>query len=115
MATNYVDGGLIRGSLVVNIACVNYILKSLKFDNLVRIAYEYDQNGLPYASSSIVDFQKFNGEIMAYLNVNAPPQMVEFNANLGSGATNYQLLDRTFNYTTEGLQSYSVTGVQLIH
>ncbi len=113
MPTNYSDGGLVRGSKTVSISNVNYLFKSLKFDNPVRSAYEYDGSGLPKASSHVNDFSKFSGEVMVYTNVNVPPTLTLFNADLGYGATNYALLDLTFNYSTEGLQSYSTTGVKL--
>lgn len=113
MATNYSDGGLVRGSKIIAITNINYLNKTLKLNPGTRSAYEYDQNGLPKASSHVDDFEKFSGEIMTYTNVVAPPKFTLFLADLGNGNTNYIILERDFNYTTEGLQSYTVSGVKL--
>jgi hypothetical protein len=115
MATNYSDGGLVRGSRIINVNAINYVLKSVSFDRPVRSSYEFDEAGLPKASSHVRDFKKFSGTIMAYNNVADPAQMVKFGPiNSGDGNTNYMLLNVKKEESTEGVQSYSVEAVEVI-
>lgn len=118
----YSDGGLVRGSVLVAIAdsantsnTNNYIFKDLKPDAPVRSAYEYDQNGQPFASSHVRDFKKFSGTVMAINTTNAPAQMVKFTADLGLGSTSYIILQMSKPQTTEGLKSWQFDGTEVIN
>lgn len=121
----YSDGGLIRGSVLVAIpdsgntsANVNYILKDLKPDSPVRSAFEYDQNGLPFASSHVRDFKKFSGTVMCITNTNAPAQMTKFPAALYAGNatnTNYIIQNMSNPQTTEGLKSWQFDATEVIN
>ena len=122
---SYSDGGLIRGSVLASIpdsgntsANVNYILKDLKPDSPVRSAFEYDQNGQPFASSHVRDFKKFSGTVMAITNTNAPAQMTKFPAALYANNvtnTNYIILQISNPQTTEGLKSWAFSGTEVIN
>lgn len=121
----YSDGGLIRGSVLLSIpdsgntaANVNYVMKDLKPDANVRSAYEYDQNGQPFASSHVRDFKKFSGTVMCLSNINAPAQMTKFPAAVyASNATNtnYILLNLSCPQTTEGLKSWTFEATEVIN
>lgn len=121
----YSDGGLMRGSVLASIpdagntsANVNYILKDLKPDSPVRSAYEYDQNGLPTASSHARDFKKFSGTVMCITNTNAPAQMTKFPAALyanNATNTNYIILQISNPQTTEGLKSWTFDATEVIN
>jgi len=116
------DGGLIRGSVRVSIPdsgntsnSNNYIFKDLKPDSPVRSAYEYDQNGLPFASSHVLDFLKFSGTVMCINTVAAPAQMTNFAADFGLGTKQYIILGMSRPQTTEGLKSWQFDGTQIIN
>lgn len=119
---SYSGAGLTRGSVRLEIPTssntsnnANYILKDLKPDAAVRSAYEYDQNGLPYASSHIIDFLKFTGTVMQLSGTDAPAQMTNFTANLGLGSYTYMILSMSNPQTTEGLKSWQFDGTQVIN
>lgn len=118
----YVDSGLTRGSKLVSIPDAgntsnsnNYIFKDLKPDAPVRSAFEYDQNGQPFASSHVRDFKKFSGTVMTINTTNAPAQMVRFSADLGLGTTNYIIQQLSQPQTTEGLKSWTFDGTEVIN
>lgn len=121
----YSDGGLMRGSVLVAIpdsgntsSNVNYILKDLKPDSPVRSAFEYDQNGLPYASSHVRDFKKFSGTVMSITNTNAPAQMTKFPAALYANNvtnTNYIIQSISNPQSTEGLKSWTFEATEVIN
>ena len=119
---SYSGAGLTRGSVLVAIPTssntstnANYIFKDLKPDAPVRTAFEYDQNGLPFASSSIIDFLKFSGTVMQLSGTAAPAQMTNFTADLGLGSNKYQILTMANPQTTEGLKSWQFDGTQVIN
>lgn len=122
---SYSDGGLIRGSVLLNIpdsgntsANVNYIAKDLSPNASVRSAYEYDQNGQPFASSHVRDFKKFSATIMSITNTNAPAQMTKFPAALyanNSTNTNYIITTLANPQTTEGLKSWTIEATEVIN
>lgn len=119
---SYSGAGLTRGSVLVSIPTssntsnsANYIMKDLKPDAPVRSAYEYDQNGLPFAASHIIDFLKFSGTVMQLNGTPAPAQMTNFTADLGLGSTKYQILTISNPQTTEGLKSWQFDGAQVIN
>lgn len=98
-------------------ANANYILKDLKTDAPVRTAFEYDQNGLPFAHSAIIDFLKFSGTVMQLSGTNSPAQMTNFVADLGAGqgSKTWQILTLSNPQTTEGLKSWQFDGTQVIN
>lgn len=93
----------------------NYIMKDMKPDAPVRSAFEYDQNGLPFASSHVIDFLKFSGTVMQLSGTPAPAQMVNFTADLGLGSFKYMILQMSNPQTTEGLKSWQFDGTQVIN
>lgn len=103
------DRGLIRGSTKVVIDGYTYLLKTGQNARAVRSNFEYDENGLPLASSHVVDFQKLSGEIMAYTGTPEPSQLQPFNYR----GRYWTVGNLTLNYTTEGLRSYSCEITQL--
>ena len=120
----YSGAGLTRGSAVVAIptaantsANANYIMKDLKADSAVRVAYEYDQNGLPFAHAAIQDFLKFSGTVMQLSGTGAPAQMTNFVGDLGLavGSKTWQILNLQNPQTTEGLKSWTFDGTQVIN
>lgn len=121
MAANYTDNGLLRGSQIVTIPDstnanlnVNVLLKTLSFEAPVRSAYEYDENGLPKASSHVREFRKFSCTFMGYANTNTPAPMAKFTLNVaGMANVNAILLTVKKEQSTEGVTSYSADGTEL--
>lgn len=121
----YSDGGLMRGSVLASIpdsgntaSNVSYILKDLKPDAPIRSEYEYDQNGLPFASSHVRDFKKFTGTVMCITNTNAPAQMTKFVAALyanNTTNTSYIIRDLSNPQSTSGLKSWQFDAVEVIN
>ena len=120
----YSGAGLTRGSVLVAIPTgantssnANYIMKDLKTDSAVRTAYEYDQNGLPFAHSAIIDFLKFKGTVQQLSGIVSPAQMTNFVADLGAGfgSKTWQILNLQNPQTTEGLKSWTFDGTQVIN
>ena len=111
MAANRVlsDKGLVRGSVKVTIDGYVYLLKTGSRSKPVVSNFEKDENGLPLASSHVVDFQKHPGEIMAYAGVPEPSQLKPF---LYDGKY-WAVGNLTLNYATEGLRSYTCEITQL--
>ncbi len=103
------DRGLIRGSVKVTIDGFIYLLKTGQNARPVRSNFEYNENGLPLASSHVIDFQKLSGEIMAYTGIPEPSQLVPF---LYAGRY-WTVGNLTLNYATEGLRSFSCEVTQL--
>ncbi len=103
------DRGLVRGSVKVTINGYIYLLKTGQNGRPARSNFEYNENGLPLASSHAVDFQKLSGEIMKYTGIPEPSQLDPF-LYLGRY---WAVGNLTLNYTTEGLQSYSCEITQL--
>ncbi len=124
MATTLSDGGLLRGSYVLTLpdsgnvnANVNVLLKTFKFSQPVKSSYEFDENGLPKASSHVRDFKKVAVTFMAYNGVNAPAQMVKFGpeSRFDGVNTNYAILNMDRDGGTEALKSFSGEVIEVVN
>ena len=111
MASNRIlsDKGLVRGSVTVTIDGYSYRLKTGSRSKPVVSNFEKDENGLPTASSHVVDFQKLPGEIMAYAGTPEPSQLKPFLYD----SKYWALGNLTLNFSTEGLRSYTCEITQL--
>lgn len=103
------DKGLQRGSVSVTIDGYTYLLKTGTRQKPVISNFEKDANGMPLASSHVVDFQKHSGEIMAYAGTPEPAQLKPFLYD----SKYWAIGNLTLNYATEGLRSYSCEITQL--
>lgn len=108
MASNRIlsDKGLVRGTTYsFTIDGATYLFKTGARSKPVISAFEKGADGLPAASSHIVDFQKFSGEVMAYAGVAEPSQLKPFQFD---GLTSWwALCNLTLNQSTEALRSYT--------
>jgi hypothetical protein len=107
--TTLADRGLVRGSYKVTIDGYVYLFKTGTRSKPIVSNFEKDENGKPYASSHVVDFQKLPGEIMAYTGTPEPSQLVPFLYD----SKYWTVGNLTLNFSTEGLRSYSCEITQL--
>lgn len=111
MASNRIlsDKGLVSGSVNVSIDGYTYRLKTGQRSKPVVSNFEKDENGLPAASSHVVDFQRLSGEILAYSGTPEPSQLKPFLHD----SKYWSVGNLTLNYATEGLRSYNCEITQL--
>jgi hypothetical protein len=103
------DKGLVRGTFVVSIDSVDYILKTYDHAKPIRSEKEYGEAGYFESSSHIADQETLQVEIMARVGVQDPSQLVPFSFD-GKLWTVGSLNKRG---TTEGLTSFSAEIQQL--
>ena len=108
------DGTLIRGTEKWTIGSVSYIFVSFDDDGAAaRSEYDYDESGKPYASSHAEDFQKVTGVIRARSDQVAPVKFTLFSR--AYDGKNYQLINRRYTGSTEGLKEYAVEAVEVMN
>lgn len=104
------DSLLVRGSAVLTISTVDYVLLNFTDSTPARTEKDYDEDGKPDGSSTAEDFRQLTGTIRVRAGVAAPPKFTSFTYD----STTMMITERDLTGSTEGLQEYNITALEHI-